>query len=106
MAAMLAGANGSAFYRDVPLGPYHIAPESFGRDCNQYRNVGLPPDQHLYVKIVSLDICVMSVSCCMNCARVVFFPRGNPAGDRASRKSLATAPAFDGVEVSVCPHEA
>jgi hypothetical protein len=69
---MLAGANG-AFYRDVPLGPYHIAPESFGRDCNQYRHVDLSPDQQLYVKIVSLDSCGMSVSGCMNCARDAFY---------------------------------
>jgi hypothetical protein len=82
---MLAGANGSAFYRDVPLGHYHIAPESFGRDCNQYRNVDLSPDQQLYVKIVSLDSCGMSVSGCMNCARDAFLRLGNPAGDRASR---------------------
>ena len=36
-------ANGSAFYRDVPSGHYHIAPESFGRDFNQDRNVDLSP---------------------------------------------------------------
>src|ERR1700759_2994534 len=34
-------ANGSAFYRDVLPGDYHIAPESFGRDFNQDRNVDL-----------------------------------------------------------------
>ena len=44
-----------ASYRDVPPGPYHIAPESFGRDFNQDRNVDLAPREQLYVKIVSLD---------------------------------------------------
>jgi hypothetical protein len=33
--------NGSAFFRDVPPGHYHISPESFGRDFNQDRNVDL-----------------------------------------------------------------
>src|SRR5690348_15663229 len=28
-------ANGSAFYRDVPPGHYHIAPASYNRDFNQ-----------------------------------------------------------------------
>jgi Protein of unknown function (DUF2846) len=47
--------NGSAFYRDVPPGHYHIAPESFGRDFNQGKEVDLAPGQQLYVKIVSLE---------------------------------------------------
>ena len=72
-------ANGSALYRDVPPGHYHIAPESFGRD----RNVDLSPGQQLYVKIVSLDGWGMSVSGGKNCARVLRL--ANPAGDRASR---------------------
>ena len=66
-------ANGSAFYRDVPPGHYHIAPESFGRDFNQDRNVDLSPGQQLYVKIVSLDSWGMSVSGCKNCARDAFY---------------------------------
>jgi hypothetical protein len=33
-------AKGSAFFRDVPPGHYHIAPESFGRDFNQDRKCG------------------------------------------------------------------
>jgi Protein of unknown function (DUF2846) len=45
--------NGGAFYRDVPPGHYRIAPESFGRDTNQDRNVDLAPGQQLYVKVVS-----------------------------------------------------
>jgi hypothetical protein len=36
-------ANGNVFYRDVPPGHYHIAPESFGRDINQDRDVNLGP---------------------------------------------------------------
>jgi hypothetical protein len=47
-------ANGSAFYRDIAPGHYHIAPVSYGRDFNQDREVDLAPGQQLYVKIVSL----------------------------------------------------
>ena len=54
-----AAENGSAFYRDVPPGHYHISPESFGRDFNQDRNVDLAPGQQLYVKIVSPALSVL-----------------------------------------------
>ena len=37
--------NGNAFYRDVPPGHYHIAPESFGRDFNQDKDVDLAAGQ-------------------------------------------------------------
>jgi hypothetical protein len=50
-------ANGSVFYRDVPPGHYHIAPQSCGRDINQDKDVDLcpgAPGQQLYWKIVSL----------------------------------------------------
>jgi hypothetical protein len=47
-------ANGSAFYRDVLPGYYHIAPQSYGRDFNQDRDVVVAPGQQLYIKIVSL----------------------------------------------------
>src|ERR1700747_1135740 len=47
-------ANGSAFYRDVPPGQYHIAPVSFVTNSNQDANVALVPGQQVYVKIVSL----------------------------------------------------
>ena len=66
-------AKGSAFFRDVPPGHYHIAPESFGRDFNQDRSVDLSPGQQLYVKIVSLNSWGMSVSGCKNCARDAFY---------------------------------
>jgi hypothetical protein len=46
-------ANGSAFYRDVSPGYYHIAPVSYGRDFNQDRDVVLVPGQQLYIKILS-----------------------------------------------------
>jgi len=36
-------ANGSAFYRDVPAGHYHIAPMSYNRDLNQTRMSTSPP---------------------------------------------------------------
>ena len=65
--------NGAAFYRDVPPGHYHIAPESFGRDVNQDQNVDLAPSEQVYVKIVSLDSWGMSVSGCKNCARDAFY---------------------------------
>jgi hypothetical protein len=65
--------NGSAFYRDIPPGHYHIAPESYGRDFNQDRNVDLAPGQQLYVKIVSLESWGASVSSCKNCARDSFY---------------------------------
>lgn len=92
-------ANGSASYRDVPPGHYHIAPESFGRDFNQDRNVDLSPGQQLYVKIVSLDSWGMSVSGCKNCARDGFLRLANPAGRSRKPKSLATAPAFERAQV-------
>jgi hypothetical protein len=47
-------ANGGIFYRDVPPGHYHIAPQSYGRDINQDKDVDLAPGQQLYCKIVSL----------------------------------------------------
>jgi hypothetical protein len=47
------GANGSVFYRDVPPGHYHIAPQSYGRDINQDKDVDVAPGQQLYCKIVS-----------------------------------------------------
>ena len=40
-------ANGSAFYRDVPAGHYHIAPVSHNRDFNQDKDVDLAPGQQL-----------------------------------------------------------
>jgi len=39
-------------YRDVPAGAYHIAPESFGVDTNQTRDVMLAAGQEIYVKIL------------------------------------------------------
>jgi hypothetical protein len=65
--------NGNAFYRDVPPGHYHIAPESFGRDFNQDKDVDLAPGQQLYVKIVSLESWGVSVSGSKNFARDTFY---------------------------------
>jgi hypothetical protein len=48
-------ANGSAFYRDVPPGRYHIAPVSFVPNSRQDTYVELAPGQQAYVKIVSLS---------------------------------------------------
>lgn len=47
-------ANGSAIYRDVPPGHYHIAPASFVPNSRQDTVVELVPGQQAYVKIVSL----------------------------------------------------
>jgi Protein of unknown function (DUF2846) len=65
--------NGSAFYRDVPPGHYHIAPVSFGHDFSQDQNVDLAPGQQLYVKIVSLGSWGVSVSGSKNMARDTFY---------------------------------
>jgi hypothetical protein len=65
--------NGNAFYRDVPPGHYHIAPESFGRDFNQEKDVDLAPGQQLYVKIVSLESWGVSVSGSRNFQRDTFY---------------------------------
>ena len=65
--------NGNAFYRDVPPGHYHIAPQSFGRDFNQDRDVDLTPGQQLYVKIVSLESWGVSVSASKNIERDAFY---------------------------------
>ena len=65
--------NGNAFYRDVPPGHYHIAPQSFGRDFNQDRDVDLAPGQQLYFKIVSLESWGESVSASKNIERDAFY---------------------------------
>jgi hypothetical protein len=46
-------ADGSAFYRDVPAGHYHITVESFGADVNQAKDVNLAPGQEAYVKVLA-----------------------------------------------------
>jgi Protein of unknown function (DUF2846) len=66
-------ANGSAFYRDVSPGHYHITPESFGRDINQDRDVDLAPGQQVYIKIVSLESWGVSVSGSKNMERDAFY---------------------------------
>jgi hypothetical protein len=48
--------NGSTFYRDVPAGQYHLAPQSYGHDFNQDKDIELGADQQVYVKIVSLRL--------------------------------------------------
>jgi hypothetical protein len=39
-------------FRDVAPGHYHIAPDSFGTDVNQSRDVALGAGQTIYVKIL------------------------------------------------------
>jgi len=45
---------GSAFYRDVAPGQYHIAVATWGVDTNQSANVDLAAGQEAFVKIESL----------------------------------------------------
>src|SRR5215472_16832058 len=47
-------ANGGAFYRDVSAGHYHIAPQSYGQDFNQDRDVDLASGQQVYCSVASL----------------------------------------------------
>jgi hypothetical protein len=63
-------ANGSAFYRDVPAGHYHIAPVSYNRDLNQDKDVDLAPGQQLYVKILSSQ---SWDGACRDCVRDTFY---------------------------------
>ena len=44
--------DGSAFYRDVAPGRYHITVESGGMDVNQDKYVNLAPGQEVFVKIL------------------------------------------------------
>jgi hypothetical protein len=44
--------DGSAFYRDVPPGRYHVTVASGGRDVNQDKEVDLPPGQEAFVKVL------------------------------------------------------
>ena len=46
--------DGSAFYRDVAPGRYHITVGSYGRDFNQSKDVDLPAGAEAYVKILAL----------------------------------------------------
>ncbi len=66
-------ANGSAFYRDIPPGIYHIAPASWARDLNQDTNVALGPGQQAYVKILSLTSWASSVSVSRDIQRNSFY---------------------------------
>jgi uncharacterized protein DUF2846 len=67
--------NGGAFYRDVPPGTYHIAPQSWARDFNQDTNVALVPGQQVYVKILDLTSWASSVSGSKNFQRDSFYTR-------------------------------
>ena len=63
-------ANGSVFYRDVSPGHYHIAPQSYGQDFNQDKDVDLAPGQQLYVKILSSQ---SWDGACRDCVRDTFY---------------------------------
>src|SRR5947207_2796289 len=47
--------DGSAFYRDVAPGHYHITVESYGVDVNQDKDVDLAPGQEAFVKVLASD---------------------------------------------------
>lgn len=66
-------ANGSAFYRDVAPGIYHIAPASWARDFNQDTSVALAPGQQAYIKILSLTSWANSVSVSRDFQRNSFY---------------------------------
>ena len=63
-------ANGSALYRDIPAGHYHIAPVSYNQDFNQDKDVDLAPGQQLYVKILSSQ---SWDGACRDCVRDTFY---------------------------------
>jgi hypothetical protein len=63
-------ANGGSFYRDVPPGYYHIAPQSYNHDFNQDTNIDLAPGDQVYVKILSLQAWD---GACRDCARDTFY---------------------------------
>ena len=65
--------NGGVFYRDVPPGNYHIAPQSWARDFNQDTNVALVPGQQAYIKILDLTSWANSVSASRNIERDSFY---------------------------------
>jgi len=65
--------NGGEFYRDVPPGTYHIAPQSWARDFNQDTNVALVSGQQVYVKILDLTSWATSVSVSRNIERDSFY---------------------------------
>ena len=48
-------------YRHVPPGHHHIAPQSYGRDFNQDKDIELGAGQQVYVKIVSLRVWELGV---------------------------------------------
>jgi hypothetical protein len=47
--------DGSAVYRDVPAGRYHIGVDSTGTDVNQSKDVDLAPGQEAFVKVLALS---------------------------------------------------
>jgi hypothetical protein len=65
--------NGGSFYRDVPPGNYHIAPQSWARDLNQDTNLALVPGQQAFIKIVDLTSWASSVSVSKNFQRDAFY---------------------------------
>src|SRR5437764_10972638 len=65
-------ANGSAFYRDVQPGHYHIAPVSYNRDFNPDRDVDIAPGQQLYLNSLGSR---RRASPCRSCVRAAFTAR-------------------------------
>ena len=78
-------ANGGVFYRDVPPGTYHIAPQTWARDFNQDTNVALVPGQQVYIKILDLTSWATSVSAVQDHPARLVLRLADPAGGRAGR---------------------
>jgi hypothetical protein len=66
-------ANGSATYRDVPPGRYHLAPDSFVPNSSQDAWIDLAPGQQAYVKVVSLTSWGSENTASKNIARDAFW---------------------------------
>jgi hypothetical protein len=81
-------ANGGVFYRDVPPGRYHIAPESWAHDPKQQdTNVTLVAGQQAYIKVVDLTSWAVSVSAAKNFQRDAFWAWLVPA--QAAQREIA-----------------
>jgi Protein of unknown function (DUF2846) len=80
--------NGGVFYRDVPPGTYHIAPESWAHDPKrQDANVSLLAGQQAYIKVVDLTSWAVSVSASKNFQRDAFWAWLVPA--QAAQREIA-----------------
>ena len=66
---------GGAFYRDVPLGTYHIVPQNRYLDFDQNTNVAVVPGQQVFIKILDLSSWATAVSGSWNIHRDAWYAR-------------------------------